>query len=467
MDTLETEIKRGESDVLELKREIPKKDIQFLKTVVAFANGRGGRIILGVDDTTHEVVGVTCETRAQLQDLVTDMISNACKPQIYPTYDWADVQGRAVLIVEIPEGMFCPYYIAREGELGGTYVRVGATTRKAGPEKVRELQMYGKNVCYDSTITKKATPVTDDEIRMLCRLFNEHKDAEKPDVTATQLVNWEFLTKSEEVYMPTVAFQLLVGRSSFRFSGIQCARFEGNTQVNYLDRKTFVGTLYDQYYQAITFLCTHLHRSTTIDDVLRRDQYEIPLPALREAVANAIIHRNYLLHGMIKVSVFDSKVEISSPGTLFGNLSKREMMSGISRLRNPLLADAFHRFRLVEQWGGGVRRIFDLCKENKCPSPHYTIGDDSVTITFKRVTTLRRGKEGPVRRRDSANGSGIRQEIVKMLKKTPRASRKQLAEALNTTPSNVQYHLCKLREEGIVERTGTMRGGEWIVRKSF
>lgn len=465
MNAIEEEIRRGESERLELKREIPKKDIQFLKTVVAFANGKGGRIVVGVDDATHEIMGVSCEWRSKLQDLITDMISNSCTPQIYPTYDWVEIQERPVLVVEIPESPSCPYYITREGAQGGTYVRVGATTRKADPEKVQELQIYGRQISYDSTVPVKTPPAKNEEIRTLCRLFNENKDESQRDVTTTQLLNWRFLTKGEKGYTPTVAFRLLVGHHSFHFSGVMCARFEGNSQTAFLDRKTFTGSLYEQYLNTLAFLRTHLRRATIIDDILRRDLYELPPTALREAVANALIHRNYLLHGMIKVSIFDDKVEISSPGTLYGNLSKEEMMAGISRLRNPLLADGFHRLKVVEKWGGGVKRIFELCKESGLPAPDYTIGDDSVTVTFQRPSPVRSESKPDSERGSSLPSSAIRQGIIKVLKKSPHASRKQLALTLNTSASNIQYHLQILRNEGVIERKGNTRSGQWIVRE--
>ena len=463
MSALEEEIRRGESDVLEFKRELPVRERQFLKTVVAFANGKGGKILFGVDNATHEVLGVEAESRWEMQDRITDMISNSCSPQIYPNCDWVEVGGKPLLLLSVPAASNCPYYIRKEGVQKGTYVRVGATTRRAELEKIRELEMYGEQVTYDSIIPRGVAPVTSDEVNYLCKLLGEmqKEGGKKPSIT--QLVNWGFVRgEGEEQYLPTNAFLLLVGRH-FPFAGVQCARFKGNTQVEFIDRKMLEGSLYEQYRNTLIFLRFHLKRSTIIRGALREDQDELPVAALREAVANAIVHRNYLVHGMIKVSVFDDRVEISSPGTLYANLSEDEMMQGVSRLRNPLLAECFHKLGVIERWGGGVRRIYDLCRAEEIPDPVYHIGDDSITVVFRRPGSDGIEREPPHQGKNSSSGEKLRDSIVRLIRENPHATRTAMATSLHVSPSNVQYHLDRLRKAGIISRRGDKRSGMWVV----
>ena len=466
MSELDEEIERGESDTLEFKRELPVREKQFLKTVVAFANGKGGRILFGVDNATHEVLGVETESRWKMQDRITDMISNSCRPQIYPNCDWVEVGGKALLMLSIPAASNCPYYIRKEGVQKGTYVRVGATTRRAEAEKIRELEMYGEQVTYDSVVPRGVAPVNDDEASALCKLLGEMQKGSDKEPSMTQLLNWGFVKKGEKgQYLPTHAFLLLTGRH-FPFSGVQCARFRGNTQVEFIDRKMLEGPLYEQYRNTLNFLRLYLRRGTVIRGALREDRDELPEAALREAIANAIVHRNYLVHGMIKVSVFDDRVEISSPGTLYANLSEDEMMHGISRLRNPLLAEGFHKLGIIERWGGGVRRIYDLCREKGIPAPVYRIGDDSITIVFSRPgpddvqhkTTTHREKT-------SLSPEKLRDSLVRLIQKNPRISRATMAATLHVSPSNVQYHLDRLREAGTISRRGDKRNGRWIISR--
>ena len=465
MSAMEKDIRRGESDVLEFKRELPVKDRQFLKTVVAFANGKGGRILFGVDNSTRRVLGVETESRWKMQDRITDMISNSCSPQIYPNCDWVEIEGKPLLVLSIPAASNCPYYIRKEGVQKGTYVRVGATTRRAEPEKIRELEMYGEQVTYDSIIPRGAEPVTADEVNYLCKLLGETQKEGDRNPTITQLLNWGFVKRGEEgEYLPTNAFLLLVGRH-FPFSCVQCARFRGNTQVEFIDRKSLEGSLYEQYRDTLNFLRLYLKRATIIRGALREDQDELPMAALREAIANAIIHRNYLVHGMIKVSVFDDRVEISSPGTLYANLSEDEMMRGISRLRNPLLAEGFHKLGIIERWGGGVRRIFDLCREGGISLPIYHIGADSITVVFRRQSADAVDRRKSRKEKISVSPERLRDSIIRLIQKNPRTTRAAMATSLHVSPSNVQYHVDRLRQEGIISRRGDRRNGVWVVSR--
>ena len=248
---------------------------------------------------------------------------------------------------------------------------------------------------------------------------------------------------------------------------MQCARFKGNTQVEFIDRKPLEGSLYEQYRDTLNFLRLYLKRGTVIRGALRKDQDELPVAALREAVANAIVHRNYLVHGMIKVSIFDDRVEISSPGTLYANLSEDEMMRGISRLRNPLLAEGFHKLGIIERWGGGVRRIYDLCREEGISAPVYHVGTDSITIVFFRPGSDKVDHKRSNQEKISRSPEKLRDSIVRLIQKNPHTTRAAMAASLHVSPSNVQYHLDRLRQEGIISRRGDKRNGAWVVSQKM
>ena len=142
------------------------------------------------------------------------------------------------------------------------------------------------------------------------------------------------------------------------------------------------------------------------------------------------------------------------------------MMHGISRLRNPLLAEGFHKLGIIERWGGGVRRIYDLCREKGIPAPVYHIGDDSITIVFSRP-----GSDGVQhkttthREKTSLSPEKLRDSLVRLIQKNPRISRATMAATLHVSPSNVQYHLDRLREAGTISRRGDKRNGRWIISR--
>ena len=135
------DIETGETDVLEFKRDIPDDHLKFLKTAVAFANCNGGRIVFGVDDD-RSVVGVDSLGAFRLADRVVDAFSNSCVPQIAVSTEVDTVAGKTVVVVAIPMGMSCPYYVKSLGKENGTFVRVGAHTRHACLSRIASSGNY-------------------------------------------------------------------------------------------------------------------------------------------------------------------------------------------------------------------------------------------------------------------------------------------------------------------------------------
>ena len=143
------EIFAGESDNVEFKEEIPVKSERYMKTVVAFANGRGGKLIFGVENNTWKVTGFSKEEVFQKMDAITNAIFDSCEPKIIPSIGVQEVDGKSIIEVEIMSGMTRPYYIKSQGLLDGTYVRVSGTTRHAERYQVQELILEGQNRYYD------------------------------------------------------------------------------------------------------------------------------------------------------------------------------------------------------------------------------------------------------------------------------------------------------------------------------
>lgn len=440
---IERDIEVGESEVVEFKRELPSKDKKVMKTVVAFANCRGGRVIFGVDDESRAILGVADDSRARLQDMLTDMISDTCTPQIFPSFSWRTVEGKSLFVVEIPQSDQTPYYIKSEGLEHGVYVRVGATTRKASPEKVRELQLRGQNVTYDSVVESGVAAVSRKSVESVCRTIREYVGSPSRSIGVNQLIGWGLLRRESGALYPTNAYRILSG-AGLHFSGIQCAVFQGTEKVNFLDRKEFSGAAYEQLENAQHFLMQYLRCAAVIEEIRRENVYEIPLEALRELIANAILHRNYLVHAFIQISVFDDRVEVLSPGSLYDNLTHADMLSGLSRLRNPLLADIFRRMNIVEQWGTGIQRVLQLCANAGLPTPDFDVTGDAVRVTLYRPSyaAIREKKERRRRphKRDEA--------LLAYLKEHPHAPLRQAADAFFINVSTVSRFVQDMRREG-------------------
>lgn len=210
----------GESKNIEYKVTVPEKSEKYMKTVVAFANGRGGKIVFGIDDKTLDIVGMDVDNIYKTMDAITNAISDACEPAIRPDVALQTVKDKTVIVVEILPGAQRPYYIKSQGMVDGTYVRVSGTTRHVEGYMLKELILEGQNRYFDSEICQNM-PVSDSEIEELCKsmketaLKNTWQDSEKAkikDVTKNTLISWGVLKDAEGKVYPTNAYALLTGK---------------------------------------------------------------------------------------------------------------------------------------------------------------------------------------------------------------------------------------------------------------
>ena len=164
----------GESEFIEFKQEVPKKSEVYMKTVVAFANGSGGKIVFGVEDSTFKVVGINQEDAFSIMDGITSAICDSCTPMIAPIVTLASVEEKVVIVVHIMPGSQRPYYLTAKGKENGTYIRVSGTTRPADSFVLKELEFEGVNRCFDQTYAAPEESVTEDEINCLCNKMYQY-----------------------------------------------------------------------------------------------------------------------------------------------------------------------------------------------------------------------------------------------------------------------------------------------------
>ena len=305
----------GESKNIEYKITLPDKSEKYMKTIIAFANTQGGKLIVGIDDKTHEIVGVTNEILFQLMDGIANAISDSCMPQIIPDIEPQTIDGKTVIIVSVEAGKNRPYYLKSKGKENGTYIRVAGTSRQAFPEKIRELEMEGARISWDE-LTCVGYPVSKEATEKLCsniENFREKAGMTERSVKKEQLINWKILKQSEGQLLATNAYALLTS-DYFPFSKTQCAVFKGTDRAVFLDKREFTGPIYTQIEEAVDFVLRNIRLGATIDGLVRKEKYELPPEAIREMIINAHCHRNLLDESCIQVAVYDDRLEVTSPG---------------------------------------------------------------------------------------------------------------------------------------------------------
>ena len=469
----------GESKNVEYKVTLPDKSEKCMKTIVAFANTQGGKLIVGIDDKTHEIVGVENEILFQVMDGIANAVSDSCMPQIIPDIEPQTVDGKTVIVVSVEAGKNRPYYLKSKGKENGTYIRVAGTSRQAFPEKIRELEMEGARISWDE-LTCVGSSVSDEATERLCQdieNFRKKAGMTEHSVKKEQLINWKILKQSEGQVMATNAYALLTS-DYFPFSKTQCAVFKGTDRAVFLDKREFTGPIYAQIESAVDFVLRNIRLGARIDGLVRKEKYELPLEAIREMIINAHCHRNLLDESCIQVAVYDDRLEVTSPGGLYNGLTYEEVMNGHSKIRNKAIANIFSQMGLVEAWGSGIKRILNAAKEYGLLEPKFQEFDnmfrvelfrDSLPMTLENKNIgetsekHRRSIGEASEKQETVDFNSTQLEILKLLMENNRLSAVKLAEKIGVASRNIENNIKKLKELDILVRHGSPKNGYWEV----
>ena len=493
------EILAGESKNVEFKVQRPDKSMKYMKTVVAFANGKGGRIIFGIDDKTREVVGIPEDKVFREIDAITNAISDSCEPTIIPDVYLQNINDKPVIVAEIRTGRRKPYYIKAEGLENGVYIRVSGTTRPADRDMSRELYYECDARSFDSIICRDME-VTDEDIKSLCEQMKEVAIAncksnlqrsEVKDVTKNILLSWGILKKDEnEKIYPTNAYIYLKGQGGLR-SMIQCAVFKGTTRAVFLDRRNYEGPLWKQVEEAVQFVFRNIRMGCRLEGVYRQDIYELPPDSIRELIVNAVMNCSYIQNSNIQVAIYDDRLEITSPGGLLPGVTIELMKEGFSKIRNRSLANAFAYMNLVEAWGSGIPKLMQAMQEYGLREPEFIDmevafrinlyrGQNEVIEVKNRDHDLNHGSNDLNRELDDLNHEPVdldrdsndpnhdpkddlEIQLSEMIYKNPELTQKELAKALAVSTATIKRMLTKMQHEGKVIREGSNRKGKWIL----
>lgn len=381
----------GEGKKIEFKREIPNRHEKFLKDIIAFSNSSGGKVVLGIEDNTNIVHGIGDANQFKLADNITNMIDDACIPQIETAITFKTVEDKTVLVIEVVPGKYRPYYLKSVGKDNSTYVRINGTSRLADARRIKELEMEGQRISYDS-LQFIGLDFDKDNVSNLCRkmyqvaldsCLTEDEKTQVKVLTTEKLEDFGFLHRVGEELFPTNAYVLFTD-NRMKHAKIQCALFKGTNRDIFIDKREFDGPLYEQVEEAYQFVLKHINLGAEIDGLYRRDVYELPIKAVREMIVNAVAHRSYIDDSCIQLSIYEDRVEVISPGTLYGGMDLETVKAGRSKCRNTAICDAFHYMKIIEQWGTGIPRIINQCKEYGLPEPLFEEFGDGIKVTMFR-----------------------------------------------------------------------------------
>jgi predicted HTH transcriptional regulator len=430
-----------ESKTLELKREI-KKPERFLQTVVAFSNTSGGDIWIGIDEKTkniHELSNPKLE-----EERIANLISDSILPLIVPEIELVSNENKTLIKVTIYPGPSAPYYLKSKGEQNGVYIRVGSTNRIAGAEIIADLERKKTHKSFDEIINLNWR---DDMIDV---------DALKKDLSASSLpltkiddtlMNFSLTEKSGNNKCLTNAGMILYGKNRAKFfpqAFIKIATFSGDNKAKLLEMTEFKQYPVEAIEAALHYLKEKTKVNFKFNEAKRKMKYLYPLEALREGVINAVVHADYSHHdGAIKISLFNNRLEIENSGLLNWGLTIEDILSGVSKVRNKVIARYFEKLGLIEQWGSGVQRILESCKEYNLTPPKF-----EELATHFRLTLFLTPLDS-----QEIEISDREKQIMSMLKKEA-MSTGELAQVLNLSPRGMRTILALMMKKNLIKDTG-------------
>jgi ATP-dependent DNA helicase RecG len=355
-------VKSGETQTVEFKRAVTK---DFGKTMCAFANAGGGTIFVGVEDNK-----VVSGLKSDLLDEFQQQIYHAqqeCVPNPLSSITPVVINSLTVLVVRVPKLATGICYYRNE-----IYVRVGTTDHRISGPAIEDFLKKRQVLSFEEETTNAVLHDLDvDKIGAFLAKRNPGIPFEKSKL-ATTLVTLRVAVSEPEFHLKKSAI-LLFGKNPSQFipqNQVKLARFKGKIAVDILDTTTRAGTLTDNVIESTDFILRHIKKTPSITSLKREDMYEYPLVALREALTNAIAHRDYYSSAATQINIFDDRIEISNPGALPRELKVDDLpFLGLGIPRNPTIYQLLHDAGMVEGLGTGFPRMFQAMRSAGLPDP--------------------------------------------------------------------------------------------------
>lgn len=414
----------------EFKREYVE-DIK--KTVIAFANTEGGKIIIGIDDN-GSICGVEDVDGTMLK--ITNAIRDSVKPDVsmfVNVYPQAK-ENKNTVVVDVQRGTAQPYYLAGKGiRPEGVYVRQGASSAPATETAILNMIRETAGDSYE-----QARSINQNLTFEVCKRFFAN---EKLEFGEKQKKTLRFLGTDDNY---TNLALLLSDQCNHT---IKTAVFQGTKKTTFKDRKEFAGSLLKQLEDAYSFIDMLNPTSSEFQGLMRIDKRSYPVEALREALLNSIVHREYSFSASTLISIFDDRIEFVTIGGLIKGVTESDIMLGVSVLRNRNLADIFYRLHLIEAYGTGIPKIKEAYAEYEC-EPLFEISDNAFKITLPNTSYSRK-------REINAESVSVRElRVIEFLKDKGEASRPQVQKHLKCSQTTAITLLGEMANKDILQKIG-------------
>lgn len=442
-------MKFRETEIVELK-SIVMDDIK--KEIIAFANCDGGTVYVGVADD-GKVLGVENADECALQ--ISNMVRDAVKPDVtmFIHYETLECDGKAVVAVNIQRGTNRPYYLAKKGlRPEGVYVRQGYSSVPATDTAIRQMI---KETDGDSFENMRS-------INQALTFEATKKEFEKRNVVFGQpQMQTLKIVSADGIY---TNLGLLLSEQCLHT--IKAAVFEGINQNVFKDRREFSGSLMQQLNDVYDYIDFHNQTHATFRKLLRIDTRDYPEVAVREALLNTLVHRDYSFRASTLISIYDDRIEFVSIGGLLPGLELDDLMMGVSVCRNPHLANVFYRLQLIEAYGTGMKKIMGAYA-NALVQPKIKTTNNAFKIILPNVNFTPKAAEV---HKDFEKAADLaldsnEEKVLQFLREHLMITRKETQTLLEVSQSTAGRILKAMVDSGRIKQIGGSRTTRYELRK--
>ena len=426
-----------ESETVELK-SVVVEDIK--KEVIAFANSNGGKLYIGVaDDGT--VIGV--DSADEVTQQVANMVRDAIKPDVtmFIHYEMKEENGKQIIIADIQRGTNRPYYLAKKGlRPEGVYVRQGTSSVPA----------------TDAAIRRMIKETDGDSFEMMRSLEQELTFTDtKKEFTKRNLGFEQPQKQTLKLYNRDGIFTNLAYLLSDQCAHtVKVAVFQGTDQSVFKDRREFSGSLLRQLNDVYSYIDLSNSTRATFEGLLRIDTRAYPEVAVREALLNSLVHRDYSFSASTLISIYTDRIEFVSIGGLMPGIDIDDIMMGVSVCRNPQLANVFYRLQLIEAYGTGMKKILFAYAGMKV-QPTVEKSNNAFRIVLPNV--IEEPTQAPVELNTQEKA------ILQIATKNSGITRADVEKFLGVSGSTATRLLRRMAKEGRLVQTGSARNTKYIL----
>lgn len=428
-----------ETENIEFKSQFTE---EIYKEVIAFANTDGGIVYVGIDNDGN-AVGLTDVDNEYTR--ITNGIRDAIMPDVTMFVRFT-VQENKVVRITVSEGSNKPYYLKGKGlKPSGVYVRQGTSSVPASPEQIRQMIKDSDGDTFEE-IRSLEQDLTFDAAEIAFKRYGVEFSTEKyRALCMTQ--------KNDDIY---TNLALLLSDQCAHTTKI--AVFSDDARTVFRDSKEFSGSIFKQFEDAVNYLALCNKTSSVIKGVVRTDKQDYPEEAIREALLNAIVHRDYSFSGSIIINVTDRMMEFISLGGLLPGLSPDDIRSGISQPRNKNLAEVFHRLRLIESYGTGIRRIFNLytaCSEQ----PQIEVTANTFKIVLPNMNAVPAAEPD-----NNAAVTPQMQKVLDFIKANGQITEKEISDLLGLKKTRTFTVAKQMRDLGLIKVVGRGDNKKYLLK---